>query len=216
MVEIMSSFHFIRPLWLLMLIPVIITVLMCFNSQSFPTNWHRVINPKLINYLLIGKTKKISRWPLLLASLCWVIACIALAGPAWNKTTINPHKNNYPLVIALDLSPGILAADLSPNRLSRVSYKLQDLLKTREQGSNALVVYSGSAHAVTPLTDDNNTLINLIKTISPAVMPTIGNRPDSAIELAVNLLKQSGHTEADILLLTNEVSTEHKKKIKSI
>jgi Ca-activated chloride channel family protein len=189
---------------------------MCFNAQSFPTNWHKVIHPKLINYLLIGKTKKINRWPLWLSSLCWLVACLALAGPAWNKTTINPHKSDYPLVIALDLSPGILAADLSPNRLSRVSYKLQDLLKARDQGSNALVVYSGSAHAVTPLTDDNRTLINLIQTLSPAVMPTIGNRADLAIDLAVNLLKQSGHTEADILLFTNEVSAAQQQKIKSV
>ena len=216
MVEIISNFHFIRPLWLLMSIPVIVSILMCFNAQSFPTNWHKVIHPKLINYLLIGKTKKINRWPLWLSSLCWLVACLALAGPAWNKTTINPHKSDYPLVIALDLSPGILAADLSPNRLSRVSYKLQDLLKARDQGSNALVVYSGSAHAVTPLTDDNRTLINLIQTLSPAVMPTIGNRADLAIDLAVNLLKQSGHTEADILLFTNEVSAAQQQKIKSV
>jgi Ca-activated chloride channel family protein len=199
-----------------MVIPVIIAILICLNAQSFPTNWHKVIHPKLINYLLIGKTKKVNRWPLWLSSCCWLVACLALAGPAWNKTTINPHKSDYPLVIALDLSPGILAADLSPNRLSRVSYKLQDLLKARDQGSNALVVYSGSAHAVTPLTDDNRTLINLIQTLSPAVMPTIGNRADLAIDLAVNLLKQSGHTEADILLFTNEVSAAQQQKIKSI
>lgn len=55
-------------------------------------------------------------------------------------------KRSDPLVAILQLTPGMLAGDLSPTRLEQARRKLLDLLRTRNDAQTAIVVYAGSAH----------------------------------------------------------------------
>ena len=75
----------------------------------------------------------------------------------------------------------MLAADIQPDRLTRTRHKLLDILKERKEGLTALVAYAGDAYTVAPLTDDNGTLANLVKALSPDIMPVPGSNPASGI-----------------------------------
>ena len=107
------------------------------------------------------------------------------------------------LVIVLDLSASMLAADIQPSRVQRARQKILDLLETRQEGVTGLVVFAGDAHVVTPLTDDTRTIANLMPALSPAIMPLPGADATSAVELASELLMTAGAQGGHILLMTD-------------
>ena len=47
------EFHFLRPLWLLALLPVVAVVLLVVRRQRPETEWGDVIAPNLLKHLLV-------------------------------------------------------------------------------------------------------------------------------------------------------------------
>lgn len=198
-----AQFHWLRPWWLAALLPGIALALLLARRSTHNSNWQGVIAPELLPYLVEqgdAATRQHLHWWLLLP---WLCACLALAGPSWNKIPLPIHKQQTPLVILLDLSPSMLAEDLKPNRLIRARLKLTDLLHARQEGTTALVAYAGDAHVVTPLTDDTATIISLLPALSPSVMPVAGNQPLQALEKGLALIHKSGFANGHILLVSD-------------
>ncbi|WP_422448837.1 VWA domain-containing protein [Endozoicomonas sp. ALB091] len=212
----MDQFHFLRPLWLLMLLPCITLVFLLWRQHRDRGSWSKVIAPALLPWLLEGEQQKPDRWPLMLVLTGWVITSLALAGPAWQKEPVPVSKHQQPWVVAVDLSYHMYAADLSPNRLTRVRFKLQDLFNQRSEGLSALVAYAGSAHTVAPLTDDSRTLNNLTKALGPDIMPVQGNNPVAAVRLAKQLVTQGSSESGDILLVTGSMTAAQAEQISSL
>jgi Ca-activated chloride channel family protein len=140
------------------------------------------------------------------AAGCWLLFCLALAGPSWNQLPQPVHKEDAALVLMLDLSPSMLAEDVAPSRLIKARYKMIDILKARQQGFTGLVVYGGEAFTVSPLTEDGNTIVSLIPTLHPGLLPVYGSNTEDGIDAAMDLIKNAGYQQADILLLTDGVS----------
>lgn len=221
MIESIAQFHFLRPLWLLMLLPCGALIVYFWRAQQNRGSWSKVIAPALLPWLLPdGGQQRSERWPLLLLLSGWLIACLALAGPSWQKLPVPVSKNQQPLVVVVDLSYLTYASDLSPNRLTRVRFKLQDLFNQRRDGLTALVAYAGSAHTVAPLTDDSRTLNNLIQALSPEIMPLqeispTAAGPVAAVRQAQQLITQGGSKSGEILLVTGFISTTQAEQITS-
>ncbi|WP_067586688.1 vWA domain-containing protein [Endozoicomonas ascidiicola] len=216
MIEAISQFHFLRPLWLLALLPCLGLLWFFWKQQSTKGNWSRVIAPELLPWLLKGDSTKTTRWPLSLLLTGWVITCLAMAGPTWEKQPVPVSQNQNPLVVAVDLSYIMYTADLQPNRLTRTRFKLQDLFNERKDGLSAIVAYAGSAHTVAPLTDDSRTLNNLTRAMSPDIMPAQGNNPVQAIQSAMDLLAQGSNDKGMILLVTGSITQRQADDINGI
>ncbi|KEQ17507.1 vWA domain-containing protein [Endozoicomonas numazuensis] len=216
MSELISQFHFLRPLWLLALIPCLILLAAFWRQQQRTGDWQRVIAPELLQHLLQGRSEKQSKLPVYLLLAGWTLAVVALAGPAWQKVPTPVNKSLQPLVVVVDMSYKMYAEDIKPNRLSRVRYKLLDLFKLRKDGLSALVAYAGSAHTVSPLTDDNRTLANLVPALSPQIMPEQGDNPLKGIEQAIALLEQGAGEAGDILLITDQIPHKQISDIRSL
>src|SRR5690606_20821010 len=133
------------------------------------------------------------RLPWVLLGLGWLLASLALLGPSGERLSHNELKRHDPLVIILDMTPRMLAADRAPNRLQQARHKIADLLQLRGDAQTALVVYAGSAHSVVPLSDDLNTSLNLLDALHPDIMPRAGQRADLAIGKAQQLLEQGAN-----------------------
>jgi Ca-activated chloride channel family protein len=141
------------------------------------------------------------------------VASIAAAGPAWKKIPQPIQQKQDALVLVLDLSYSMQAQDISPSRTIRAQQKLLDLLRQRAEGQTGLIAYAGDAHIVTPLTDDNPTIANLIPALNPGMMPVLGSDPASAIVLAIDLLHSGGISGGKILLITDGVDPKSSKAI---
>jgi len=198
-----TDFHFIRPLWLIM-IPFIFFLITVFKKRKLSVgNWGNIIDKKLIPYVLHRDQLKEDPKKWWLFTVTGILAVIAMAGPTWEKIQQPSFRADQALVIALDLSRSMNAQDLSPNRLTRGKLKILDILERRRSAQVALIVYSANAFTVTPLTSDSDTIISLINSLDTTIMPSRGSYPSAAIEKGIQLLKQAGASNGEILLVTD-------------
>jgi Ca-activated chloride channel homolog len=202
-----ENFHFIRPLFLLGLVPAVILVATLGFLHSRNSSWHKAVDATLLPFLLEQNTRSRQYLPLYGLLSIWVLSIIALAGPAWQQIPSPVQEREDAMVIVQDLSLSMYSTDLNPSRLVRAQRKLIDILNSRkEEGQTALVVYAGSAHTVTPLTDDIATINNMVSALDPNIMPLLGSKPEEGIRLAVELLENAQLNEAKILLVTDGIN----------
>jgi Ca-activated chloride channel family protein len=220
-----ADFHFIRPLWLL-LIPVLLFVAYWLSRQGQrQTGFEQWINADLLRHLVTDdntnnsshnnednthKAKTVishlfARPIYTLLAGAWLVACIALAGPTWEKLPQPLQQSEQAMVIILDLSPSMRATDNKPSRIVRARLKIKDLLSQRKDGVTALVVYAGEAHTVTPLTDDTKTIANLLSTLTPGLLPIPGSNIEMAMTMATTLVADSGIQHAAYVVLTDGI-----------
>ncbi|WP_029914929.1 VWA domain-containing protein [Pelobacter seleniigenes] len=200
----MSLFHFLRPWWFLLLPPLLVLLWLFWRRRLQSRSWQEICDPQLLPHLLIGRSRRRAHWPLWLLLVGLLLSITALAGPTWRKQPQPLLKQQSALVIALDLSRSMLAADLKPSRLVRARLKIEDILRQRREGQTGLVVFAGDAFAVTPLTDDVHTIQALLGSLDPQLMPVQGSRPARAFSLATELVKRAGLQKGTVLLVTDE------------
>ncbi|HDZ09042.1 VWA domain-containing protein [Pseudohongiella sp.] len=216
LIQALGQFHFLRPLWLLALIPALFFFSRLWRLDAQGSAWHKVIDQSLLPYLLNANKSTSQRLPLILLIAAWTISVLALAGPTWSKQTQPVQERQEALVIVLDLSLGMFANDQDPNRITVARRKIMDLLDARREGQTGLVVYAGEAHLVTPLTDDSVTIRAMIPALSPNIMPVIGNNPAEAIAMANSLMDDASAVNGRILLITSNVPRDQNAAIEEV
>ncbi|MCK7594563.1 VWA domain-containing protein [Pseudomarimonas salicorniae] len=200
--ESLMAFHFLRPLWLLALPLALLPWWLAKRGAAVDSPWARWVDPELLPHLLVDGPAGNSAGRAVALSALLIIASLALAGPAFRLAPQAEMVRESALVIALDLSAGMRAADVPPDRLSRARFEIADLLRERGDGQTAMIAFAGEAFTVAPLTDDASTLESLLSALEPDVMPVAGQRPERALRLAAELLGNAGHDSGDILLVT--------------
>ena len=201
--SMLGDFHFLRPWWLLALALLPLAWIAMRHSRSDGGAWRAMVDAHLLPFLLDGTTERARSGGVWLATAVWLLACIALAGPSWERETLPLYRNEAARVLAIELAPTMLAADLKPTRLERARYKINDILVASRDMQTALIGYAGDAFVAAPLTDDINTVRNLVDALDPAVMPVVGNATDRAIEEAQRLVEQAGLKSGELIVLAD-------------
>jgi Ca-activated chloride channel family protein len=200
----LTDLHFIRPYWLLSLIPYLVILLALLKNKLQQGNWTQVCDAELLPYLLQQKVVKQSRLPLTAGAIAGLLSIFALAGPTWQRLPSPVFKNDSAVVIALDISRTMDAQDIKPSRLIRARYKIADILKRRKDGQTALLVYAGDAFTVTPLTDDNNTIDSQLSALDTSLLAFAPGRNTALVlKRATELLRRAGALSGDIILVTD-------------
>ena len=211
-----EQLHFLRPDAFYAFIPLLLFVVLYLTSKATSRSWSAVCDDKLLPHILIAGGRKSGILPMLLIIIATSISIIALAGPVWEKLPQPVFREESALVIALDLSQSMHATDIKPSRLERAKLKVLDLTKARQGGQTALIVYAATAFTVTPLTDDDNTIANLVPALEPELMPAQGSNIAAALNLSIELLQQAGITRGDVLLVTDGISDDVKDAISEL
>jgi Ca-activated chloride channel family protein len=136
---------------------------------------------------------------------CIALGLIALAGPSWRTIPLPVQQTRDAMVIAFDLSPSMLATDLTPDRLTRARLKIIDLLRLRQEGETALIAYADDAYRVSPLTDDTATIEALVPSLHPNVMPGSGSQVEDAVAMARRLLEGAAIEKGIVLVVTDGI-----------
>jgi len=209
MFELLNNLHFLRPEWFLALLPVIWIIWKAWQTSRKQGAWHEVIAPKF-RHLLLGENSSVGasaneKIGYVGLSIAWFFAVLALSGPWVKSVDIPAEKSQQGVVIVLDLSLSMLADDLSPNRISRVKYKLTDLLKQYPQYATGMVVYAGTAHTISPISEDNQTLLGLLPSLNPVMMPKFGSKPLQGLLLAQKLFDGAQITNRHIIWITDDI-----------
>jgi Mg-chelatase subunit ChlD len=197
--------HFLRPWWLLALVPALLLAWAIRRQQDAARPWRGVIDAHLLPHLLIGGDRQRRLQPVHLLLLAWLLAILAVSGPTWRLEPAPFAEDESVLVIALEVTPTMLAQDVQPSRLTRATQKIHDLLAQRPGTQTALVAYSGSAHLVMPLTHDTSLIEGSAAELSPAIMPVEGDVAGQALALANQQLQKS-RLHGSVLLITDSVA----------
>ncbi|MEN8261658.1 MAG: VWA domain-containing protein, partial [Pseudomonadota bacterium] len=177
----MAEFHFLRPLWFLAILPLVLLLWFLWRRNRRAGQWATVCDARLLPHILIQRNGRRSPWPLTLFATGGVLAVTALAGPAWEQLPTPVFRTESYLVIALDLSRSMDAADIKPSRLIRARYKLADILELRTEGQTALIVYAAVAFTVPPLTDDTATIASQLPALTTGLVPVQGSHAGRAL-----------------------------------
>lgn len=199
----MSDFHFLRPMWFLAFIPsALIWAALWYNRIRY-SSWHGVIDRQLLTQLWLEPPSGLSRVPLIMLGVGWILVILALAGPVWERLPEPVWRSMASRILILDLSNSMSATDLSPSRLERARFKIMDILEKSAEGRIGMVVFAGEPHIVTPLTEDTATISNLLDALSIGIIPKPGNTGAPALQMAGSLLQQAGLHYGDLLLLSD-------------
>ena len=212
----LADFHFLRPLWLLLVLLLPLMYLAFRQLHLGDSGWSRLIPARLLSPVIRheGTSGRPPKSPMVPAAMALVVLATALAGPAWREAPTPLKQPGESLVIALDLSLSMLATDVEPDRLTRAKRKIRDILAVRQGSLTGLLVYAGDAHVVTPLTDDTRTIEGMLDVLDPVIMPATGNRADLAIVRAADLLKQGAPGNGRILVITDQIGEHYWPEIR--
>lgn len=206
--SLLGAFHFLRPEWLWVLLPFAWLLWQVARRNRGGSEWQSVCDKALLPHVLSRKPGQQNPWPMVSLGLGGILMIVALAGPAWERQPQPVFRDLSSLVVGLDLSRSMDAQDIAPSRLARARFKLTDILQRRQEGQTGLVVFAGESFTVSPLTDDQDTIIAQLPSMTTDLMPRQGSRGDRALTQAAQLLHQSGQTRGDILLITDGFSPE--------
>src|SRR5262245_37126793 len=134
-----TSFHFLRPLWLAALLPVAAMVALIRHRQSAEAQWGGLIAPNLLQHLLVRPDRRWRLDPVYLVGFALALGIVALAGPSWRRELPPFVEDKAPLMIVLAVSPSMDQHDVAPSRLERAKQKVRDLLAARKGARTGLV-----------------------------------------------------------------------------
>lgn len=131
------------------------------------------------------------------------IACIlmSLARPQKVSESTENYAEGIDIMLAIDISDSMLEDDLKPNRLEAAKGVARNFIDGRLSDRIGLVVFSGEARSLSPLTTDYETLSEEINGIQNSLIPTAGTAIGSALATCINRLRDiPGNSKVAILL----------------
>lgn len=211
-----EQFHFLRPGWLLLILPLGGLLWALSRHRIDSAGWRQVVDARLLPFLLSDAQRGRDRWPRYLLAALGLLGILALAGPTWEKRPQPVYQSQAGLVILLDLSRSMDAADIRPSRLARARHKIADILQRRSEGQTALVVYAADAFTVTPLTDDVATIQALLPSLETTLMPAQGSRAARALARGIDLFANGGVASGDLLLISDGFDTAELDRVEAV
>lgn len=183
----LTSFFFLRPLWLFLL-PVAVWLWWQVKTSRDPlAAWRSVMDGTLLSALTVGETARSQTTACGL--LCgWTFAVVALAGPTWRPEPSPFADDPAPVLIVFKAGESMSLSDVQPSRLERAQLKVADFAAARAGKPTGLIAYAGSSHLVLPPTRDTSVVATMAAELSPDVMPKSGDDLSAALELAGDTL----------------------------
>ena len=152
------------------------------------------------------------RWRVpLLAWLAWIALCAAAARPQQLGEAVTPPHSGRDLMLAVDLSGSMREPDMElggriVDRLTAAKAVLADFLDRRAGDRVGLLVFGQRAYALTPLTQDRDSVREQLRDTVTGLAgqeTAIGD----AIGLAVKRLREQPPGQRVLILLTDGVNT---------
>ena len=96
-----ESFQFLRPGWLVLIIPGFWLVFRLYQRWKQRTDWSGVVEPHLLELLLVEARGIRRTWIPWMLSLMLILVLTAMAGPVLEKRSVPVLKKNLAKVLVL-------------------------------------------------------------------------------------------------------------------
>jgi len=139
--------------------------------------------------------------------LCFKLGLIFLIfsvlGPESGGEMVESTSEGIELVIALDLSPSMMAEDISPNRLGVAKTAIKNTINQLDGDLVGLVVFSGRAYTQLPLSNDYGSAKTYINSVNINTINTKGTALSEAILEGNTLFTEESAASKVILIFTD-------------
>jgi Ca-activated chloride channel family protein len=205
MPDTLFSFTWEKPifLYLIALIPIIFLI---------RWGWRYRFNQKL-PVAVTQKDLKTSSLTLvrfipdLLLAIVMMLMFIALARPQKTNEKVEQWTEGIDIMLAIDISQSMQIEDFTPNRLQAAKVVAQKFIEGRVQDRIGIVVFSGDAFSLAPLTTDYELLKSYLKEISFEMIENRGTAIGSAMAVVTNRMGESESKSKVCILLSDGDNT---------
>lgn len=177
------------PLWLLGLLALPVAAWLRARRKlpvrivPFAAAWHR---PSPVNA---------SRLPVALAMLGLTLLIVGMARPQKVEDRREVHEEGYDLILAIDLSGSMLAEDYERrggriNRLQAIQPVIKAFIDERHGDRIGIVVFSGRAYTLAPLTFDHSWLERQVERLKVGLIED-GTAIGDGLGVALSRLEQA-------------------------
>jgi Ca-activated chloride channel homolog len=141
--------------------------------------------------------------PELLLMIVLVLVLIALARPQKTNEKVEQYTEGIDIMLALDISQSMLIEDFQPNRLEAAKQVARDFIKGRVQDRIGLVIFSGDAYSLAPLSTDYELLFSYLDEVNSEMIENRGTAIGSALAVATNRMRES-EAKSKVLILISD------------
>lgn len=141
--------------------------------------------------------------PELLLMLVLAFICLALARPQKTNEKVEQSTEGIDIMLALDISQSMQIEDFPPNRLESAKGVARNFVDGRLQDRIGLVVFSGDAFSLSPLTTDYELLKSYLNDINFEMIENRGTAIGSALAVVTNRMSESKAKSKVCILLSD-------------
>ncbi len=187
-----------------MLIAIPLLVLLFF----FLIRWKkkvikRIGDERLIKALISNYSQKLFTSKFIFLTLAFTVGIIALMNPRKPGSSENFTRKGIDVVIALDVSKSMLAADIQPSRLEKAKEFMNKLIDEMPDNRIGLILFAGAAYLQMPLTIDQGAAKMYISTASPDAVPQQGTVISEALNRSANAFSDKDERFKGVVLITD-------------
>lgn len=145
--------------------------------------------------------------PALLMMLILSNLLLALARPQKTNEKVERWTEGIDIMLVVDISESMKLMDFEPNRLEAAKEVAMDFINGRFQDRIGLVIFSGDAYSLAPLTTDYDLLKSYVKDIDFTKIDSRGTAIGSALAVATNRMAESEAKSKVLILLSDGDNT---------
>jgi Ca-activated chloride channel family protein len=145
--------------------------------------------------------------PEIILMFVMALILIALARPQRTNEKVEQWTEGIDIMIALDISQSMQIEDFQPNRLQAAKQVARDFIKGRLQDRIGLVVFSGDAFSLAPLTTDYELLYAYLNDITFDMIESRGTAIGSALAVVTNRMRESESKSKVCILISDGDNT---------
>lgn len=132
----------------------------------------------------------------------WMVV-IALARPQRTNEKVEQYTEGIDIMLVMDISESMDLQDFNPNRLEAAKETAIDFINGRIADRIGMVIFSGEAFSLAPLTTDYELLTDLVSSITFNMMDAKGTAIGSAVSTATNRMRESEAKSKVMVLLSD-------------
>jgi len=141
--------------------------------------------------------------PDLLLGLTLTLLLVALARPQRTNEKVEQWTEGIDIMIAMDVSQSMEIEDFSPNRLAAAKKMATQFIKGRLQDRIGLVIFSGDAYSLTPLSTDYDLLYSYLDAIDFSMIDSRGTAIGSALAVSINRMRETQSKSKVCILISD-------------
>lgn len=146
-------------------------------------------------------------FPEVIFMLMLALLLLALARPQKTNEKVEQWTEGIDIMLALDISQSMQIEDFEPNRLEAAKNVARQFVDGRKQDRIGLVVFSGDAFSLAPLTTDYKLLKTYFNEVNFDMIENRGTAIGSALGVVTNRMRESESKSKVAILISDGDNT---------